>query len=167
MILTTEGLNKEQLGVFFGSSKEKNQAILEAFCSLMDFRNLRFDEALRLFLSRFRIPGESQQIDRIIQKFTKVYMNDNVDVFKDEDTPYILCYSAIMLNVDAHSEKIEKKNKMTKVAFVKNNLSCTRNAVSAEFLEMLYDNIVKDKIETKVDYIEKIYSRVPIESMTK
>ncbi|KAL4441362.1 hypothetical protein ABPG74_013657 [Tetrahymena malaccensis] len=165
MLLTTEGLNKEQLGQFFGSNKERNQKILEAFCGLMDFRNLRFDEAMRLFLSRFRLPGESQQIDRIVQKFTKVYSNDNPTIFKDEDTPYILCYSAIMLNVDAHSEKIEKNRKMQKSTFVSNNLQCTRNAVSKEFLEQLYDNIVKEKFETKVDYIEKIYSRVPIDSM--
>lgn len=50
-----------------------------------------------------------------------------------------------MLNVDAHSEKIDKKQKMTKENFVKINLSCTRNAVTKEFLEELYDNIVKEE----------------------
>lgn len=93
-------------------------------------------------------------------------MHDNPSVFgTDEDTPYILCFAAIMLNVDAHSEKIEKKQKMQKATFVLNNLKCTRNAVTPEFLEALYDSIVKEKIETKIDYIERIYSRVPIESM--
>lgn len=133
----------------------------------MDFRGLRFDEAIRLFLSRFRLPGEAQQIDRIVQKFTTVFSKDNPEVFKDEDTPYILCYAAIMLNVDAHSEKIEKKNKMQKTSFVNINLSCTKNSVSREFLEELYDNIVKSKFETKIDYIEKIYSRLPVESMSQ
>jgi len=48
-----------------------------------------------------------------------------------------------MLNVDAHSEKIGKKQKITKEKFVKINLSCTRNAVTKMFLEELFDNIVK------------------------
>lgn len=63
----------------------------------------------------------------------------------DEDTPYILTFSMIMLNVDAHNDKIEKRNKMTKEQFVKQNLACTRNKVSKELLEGLYDRIVKNK----------------------
>ena len=47
-----------------------------------------------------------------------MYTKDNPEVFKDDDTPYILCYAAIMLNVDAHSEKIDKKNKMQKEKFI-------------------------------------------------
>ncbi|EGR32576.1 hypothetical protein IMG5_076790 [Ichthyophthirius multifiliis] len=164
MLLTTEGINKQQLGQYFGKNNEKNQLILEAFCSLLDFRELKFDQAIRMFLSRFKLPGESQQIDRIVQKFTKVYTLDNPGVFTDQDVPYILCYSAIMLNVDAHSNKIEKKYKMTKEKFTQNNLACTRNAISKEFLGELYDNIVKEKFETKIDYIEQI-NRISIDEL--
>ena len=42
---------------------------LDAFLALLDFSQLSFDEALRFFLSLFRLPGEAQQIDRIMQKF--------------------------------------------------------------------------------------------------
>jgi Sec7-like guanine-nucleotide exchange factor len=106
IFLMTEGVNKETLGLFFGSPNEKNQMILESFCRLLDFRNMEFDKALRLFLSRFRLPGEAQQIDRVVTHFSTCYQRDNPLVFKDEDSPYILTYAAIMLNVDSHNNHI-------------------------------------------------------------
>ncbi len=41
---------------------------------------------------------------------------------------------------------------------------CTRNGISAEFLGEMYDNIVKEKFETKIDYIEQI-NRISIEEI--
>ena len=51
---------------------------------------MTLDEALRLLLSRFKLPGEAQQIDRIVKIFADVYHKDNPSVFPDVDTPYIL-----------------------------------------------------------------------------
>lgn len=34
---------------------------------------MEFDEAIRLFLSKFRLPGEAQKIDRIMESFAKRY----------------------------------------------------------------------------------------------
>ena len=35
----------------------------------MDFRQFEIDHALRYFLSKFRLPGEAQKIDRIMEIF--------------------------------------------------------------------------------------------------
>jgi Sec7-like guanine-nucleotide exchange factor len=43
----------------------------------MDFRQFEVDHALRYFLSKFRLPGEAQKIDRIMEIFaSKIYMNN-------------------------------------------------------------------------------------------
>lgn len=150
ILLTYEGLSKEILGQYFGSPDSYIQEIFNHFCSFLDFSKLELDQALRLLLSRFRLPGEAQQIDRIVQTFSQKYMLDNPQAFNDEDTPYILSYSAIMLSTDAHSANIQHKNKMKKHQFVENNKKICPS-VSLEFLEGMYNRIVSQKFETKTD----------------
>ena len=45
--------------------------MLECFASLFNFSGLSFSEALRSFLDRFRLPGEAQCIDRLMEAFAK------------------------------------------------------------------------------------------------
>jgi len=159
VMLVTEGLNKETIGDYLGSYKEKNKNVLRAYCQLLDFRNLEFDHALRLLLSRFKLPGEAQQIERIVNIFAVVYHADNPKVFPDEDTPFILAYSLLMLNTDAHSSMVPQKNKMTKQQFVENNIRVSKT-LTREYLGRMYDRVTKQKFETKADYIETIYNRL-------
>lgn len=149
-LLTFEGLSKEVLGQYFGSPDAYNQEIFSQFCSMLDFSKQELDQALRLLLTRFKLPGEAQQIDRIVQTFSKQYMIDNPQAFNDEDTPYILSYSAIMLSTDAHSSTIPQKNKMKKHQFVENNKRICPS-ITNEYLEGMFDRIVSQKFETKSD----------------
>jgi hypothetical protein len=62
-----------------------------------------------------------------------------------------------MLNTDAHNSMQQKK--MTKAEFVKNT-SPVCPKISREYLEGMYDRIVRDKFETETNYIEKVYDRL-------
>lgn len=53
--------------------------------------------------------GESQKIDRIMERFAERYCKDNPDVFKTADGAYVLSFALIMLNTDAHNPMAEKK----------------------------------------------------------
>lgn len=66
----------------------------------------------RSFLSGFRLPGEAQKIDRLMEKFAQRYVSCNAEAFKSADVAYVLAYSVIMLNTDAHNPQV--KNKMSK-----------------------------------------------------
>jgi brefeldin A-inhibited guanine nucleotide-exchange protein len=89
----------------------------------MDFSNMSFDDGIRKFVSGFRLPGgswlagpavslvhlltrllsgEAQQIDRMMEKFAEQYCKLNPTRFTSADTAYVLAYSVIMLNTDAH-----------------------------------------------------------------
>ena len=48
-----------------------------AYIDLFDFSEMPFVAALRLLLSRFRLPGEAQKIDRIMEKFAGRYCETN------------------------------------------------------------------------------------------
>ena len=58
-------------------SDEENIAIMHAFVDMLDFTNLAFVDALRLFLQSFRLPGEAQKIDRFMLKFAERYIANN------------------------------------------------------------------------------------------
>ena len=57
--------------------KPDNVPLLKAFISDFNFQGLRLDEALRLLTESFRLPGESQQIDRIMDNFAFAYFQSN------------------------------------------------------------------------------------------
>lgn len=45
--------------------------ILNHFVETFDFKNMRIDQALRLYLETFRLPGESAQIELLVDKFAR------------------------------------------------------------------------------------------------
>ena len=63
----------------------------------------------RKFLSGFRLPGEAQKIDRLMEKFAERFVSCNADAFKSADVAYVLAYSVIMLNTDAHNPMVKVK----------------------------------------------------------
>ena len=56
--------------------------VLEAFVNMHKFEDLAFEEALREFLCSFRLPGESQKIDRMMEAFAKRFCDCNPGIFK-------------------------------------------------------------------------------------
>ncbi|ODV97110.1 hypothetical protein PACTADRAFT_39192 [Pachysolen tannophilus NRRL Y-2460] len=126
-------LNKKQLGEIL--AKPRNTELLEKFMSLFDFTNLRVDEALRMLLKSFRLPGESQQIERIVESFANKYVacqekqsslaaggkedkEDEEKIRPDKDSVFVLSYSIVMLNTDLHNPQV--KNHMTFEDYQKN-----------------------------------------------
>ena len=69
-----KGLSKVAIGELLGEPAQKYLDILEAVVLAINFNNMDLVEALRNFLSKFRLPGEAQKIDRIIETFSKGYV---------------------------------------------------------------------------------------------
>lgn len=102
-------LNKAVLGQFL--ARPANQEILEHFIKEFDFSHMRMDEALRTFLCSFRLPGESRQIELIIDKFAAQFMSGegNAKDVASADAAFILAYAVIMLNTDQHSPSVKRR----------------------------------------------------------
>lgn len=90
-------LDKTAIGDFLGELDY--QDLMHIYVNLMNFSNMDFLKALRYFLEGFRLPGESQKIDRLMEKFASRYCecNPRQDIFKNADTVYVLAFSVIML----------------------------------------------------------------------
>ena len=121
---------------------------MHAFVDLMDFSNTLFVNALRMFLQSFRLPGEAQKIDRYMLKFAEKYTTGNPGVFANADTAYILAFSVILLNTDAHNPQV--KRPMTKPEFIKNNRGIDDGKdLDGELLSEIYDEINANEIRMK------------------
>lgn len=81
------------------------------------------DVALRKFQTYFRMPGEAQKIERIIEVFSHRYCHCNRDVvarLRNLDTVFILAFAIIMLNTDLHTPNIKPERRMKMNDFIKN-----------------------------------------------
>ncbi|KAI9224718.1 hypothetical protein BC828DRAFT_372630 [Blastocladiella britannica] len=153
-LLNTEGLDKRELGDYLGEGDQENIIIMHAFVDALEFRGLSFVEALRNYLQTFRLPGESQKIDRFMLKFAERYFTSNKDhadnVFANPETAYVLAYSVIMLNTDLYNPQV--KIRMTKDGFVRNNRGINDNGdLPPEYLHSIYDAIAAQEIKLKDD----------------
>ncbi|KAF6762645.1 Sec7-domain-containing protein [Ephemerocybe angulata] len=152
----TDGLNKAMLGEYLGEGDTQNVAIMHHFVDILDFSGLAFVDALRAFLQKFRLPGESQKIDRFVLKFAERYIEHNPKIaFVNAETAYVLSYSVIMLNTDHYNPQV--KNRMTKQDFIKNNRGINDGTdLPEEMLSEIFDDIdsneirMEDEIEAKI-----------------
>ncbi len=158
-LLLTPGLSKEKIGEYLGNHHEYNVSVLKAYASKINYEEVPIDEAMRLYLSLFRLPKESQQIDRTLEAFSNSYYDQNPGLFKEKDNAYVLAYSLIFLNTMNHNPKVEECRKITKEQFIKFNEKAL-NPLTKEYLGQIYDRIVKDEFKTDTDEIEKIYDRL-------
>lgn len=77
--------------------------------------------ALQVLIKDIRFPGESQMIDRILQRFASRYFDCNRTTYATEDVVYILSFSIMMLNTDLHNRNLNAREKMKLEDFIKNN----------------------------------------------
>ncbi|KAL3131638.1 hypothetical protein ABBQ38_007935 [Trebouxia sp. C0009 RCD-2024] len=111
---------------------------------------MQFDIAIRVYLDSFRLPGESQKINRIMESFGARYHMQCPELFKNPDVVYILAYSTIMLNTDQHNSQVPKK--MTCTEFIRNNRGINGgDNLPQDFLTSLYDNISKNEIKISTE----------------
>ncbi|KAF1780031.1 Guanine nucleotide exchange factor, N-terminal [Phytophthora cactorum] len=156
-LLHTPGLNKTLIGDYIGDGPiEKypfNAAVRDAYVAMFDFRSApSLDEALRMFLAKFRLPGEAQKIDRMMEAFSKQFylQAGSSGPLADADAAFVLAFSIIMLNTDLHSDHIAKK--MTIEEFIRNNRGINAGQdLPTEYLTDLYYNILEKEIQMQHD----------------
>ncbi|XP_030763056.1 brefeldin A-inhibited guanine nucleotide-exchange protein 1 [Sitophilus oryzae] len=145
-----ERLDKTNIGDFLGDNDDFCKEVMYTYVDQMEFTNMDFVAALRHFLDGFRLPGEAQKIDRLMEKFASRYCecNPNNGLFSSADTAYVLGFSIIMLTTDLHSPQV--KNKMTKEQYIKLNRGNTDcKEVPEEYLSQIYDEIAGHEIKMK------------------
>lgn len=183
------GLDKRKVGEYLGEKGKSpvagksppdwerdwfHKETLQAYCSSFQFENQTLIDGLRMFLAAFRLPGEAQQIDRILQNFAEscglkcvesqpgINRAFSKDPKKASDAAYLLSFSIIMLNTDLHNDNIRPDRKMKVEDFIRNNTDYGRDITDPgdefprEFLENIYSSIRDEEIRTEGEGAEGI-----------
>ncbi|KRZ20127.1 Brefeldin A-inhibited guanine nucleotide-exchange protein 1 [Trichinella pseudospiralis] len=154
---TEERLDKAAIGDYLGDGDSFCKEVMYAYVDQMDFSGKDFVSALRCFLERFRLPGEAQKIDRLMEKFASRYCanNPNLGLFTSADTAYVLAYSIIMLTTDLHSPQV--RNKMTKEQYIRMNRGINDSGdLPEQYLSDIYDEIAGNEIKMKQQFTKHV-----------
>jgi brefeldin A-inhibited guanine nucleotide-exchange protein len=173
-LFTTEGLDKKEIGAYIGT--KENVDHLEAYVRMFDFTDVAFVAAMREFLNHFRLPGEGQMIDRIVQKFAgQYYRNNNTGnntPFNNADACYVFAYAVIMLNTELHNPALNYRDRMDIAGFMRNNVGLnqtddgTAQDFDSAFQEKVFNDIRDEEIKMKGEE-EKVKQVVVSELSTK
>lgn len=148
--LLTPGLDKVKIGEFLAANKPFPKEVLREFIDLHDFTGYEIDEAMRLFLGKFKIQGEAETVDRTMERFAERYCEQNPSVFSSAGTAYVLAFSIMMLNTDAHSPHVQKK--MSQEEFIRNNRGIDDGKdLSPRFLTEIFTRIKSREIKLEGD----------------
>ena len=157
------GVDKTALGEYLGRGPAEKypfeDKVRRAFVSQIDFtRDNNFAKALRVFLHKFRMPGEAQCIDRFMEAFAAEFFKQQGEKssLKSVDATYVLAFSTIMLNTDLHNP-MNKHPRMTSEQFVANNRGINDGEdVPVDMLKELYEQIQEHEIQVQQDLGEYI-----------
>ncbi|KAG8465547.1 hypothetical protein KFE25_002854 [Diacronema lutheri] len=145
-------LRQRDVADYLGS--EGSADALAWYVASLDLAELRIDSAVRKLNTSIQLKVEAQKIDRILTAFAKRYHECNPGLFESEDKAYVTSYSLMMLNTDAHNDKV--KSKMSKDAFVAMN---REQNLPRDLLEALYENVTSCDLQieerSQVDVVKE------------
>ena len=94
------------MGDYLARPEALTKAALRSFMACFSFRGMALDSALRLAFAALKMPGEAQKVDRVMQAFAHAYYRDEPGPFASEKAAYVMAFSLMMLNTDAHNAAV-------------------------------------------------------------
>ena len=103
----TSGLDTTVLGNLLGDPDQV--PLMHAYVQKLSCKGLGLLDALRNLLGRFRLPGEAQKIDRIMECFALHWHTEcgcTHPPALSHDAAFVVCFALIMLNTDLHNPSL-------------------------------------------------------------
>ncbi|XP_019715521.1 uncharacterized protein LOC109509989 [Hippocampus comes] len=131
-------------------SNDFSQRVAEEYLCNFDFNGLAIDQALRIFLSKFTLMGETQERERVLAHFSRRYVACNPRSLAAQDSVHTLTCALMLLNVDLHGNNVGKR--MSCSQFI-SNLEGLNNGKDfpKDMLKSLYASIKNDKLQWTID----------------
>ncbi|EMD37830.1 CsMn39, partial [Gelatoporia subvermispora B] len=99
-----------------------NKTALRHYMDFFDFSNLRLDNAFRRLCAKLFLKAETQQVDRILEEFSRRYWECNSNsVYGNASVVHATSYSLLLLNTDLHVAELVSR--MSRGQFVRNTLA--------------------------------------------
>jgi hypothetical protein len=118
---------KDEAAPWLGDKNPVSARTLTAYMDLYDFAGRNILSGLRALCDRLVLKGESQQVDRILDAFSRRWDECNTyNGFKGPGVVHAICYALLLLNTDQHMADIQ--HKMTRSEFIKNTMPAVKSA---------------------------------------
>ncbi|CAD8044148.1 unnamed protein product [Paramecium primaurelia] len=151
-LIENKSLPKESVGQYLGGHHPINIQVLSEYTNFLKFHDLSVEQALRQYLDLFTLPPESQQIDRVVQKFADKFYEDNQNNqnfhFKSSSSIYTFTYLLVMLQTDLHNPKVVEKMKLTDFIKLARQINDGED-LPQEYLTITYQSIQKNPLAVR------------------
>ncbi|KAJ6522973.1 hypothetical protein DFH09DRAFT_938135 [Mycena vulgaris] len=118
-------LGKEKYAEWLGSIKPIHKAALHHYMNFFDFTGLRLDLAFRRLCAKLYLKAETQQVDRILEEFSRRYWECNPNgPYGSSNIVHVVSYSLLLLNTDLHVADLATR--MSRTQFVRNTFRAIR-----------------------------------------
>ena len=153
-------VNIENLFEIMAENNPFSHLILKEYSKTYNFGGYDIIKAMNLFMSTFKLMGESYNIYNFICAFGAKFYEDNKEIyeknklnkknksacFKSEEEVTSFAYSIMILNTDLHNPNV--LNKMTVEEFIKNNKSSGLfTDVPEEYFKKIYQEIYDNELK--------------------
>ncbi|XP_071514522.1 LOW QUALITY PROTEIN: uncharacterized protein Efa6 [Panulirus ornatus] len=117
-LITLDGFKKSDVSRHLSKNNEFSRAVAEEYLNYFDFRGDTLDKALRKFLDKFCLAGETQERERVLVHFSHRFLECNPGTFNSQDAVHTLTCALMLLNTDLHGQNVGRK--MTCNEFIDN-----------------------------------------------
>ncbi|CAL7939059.1 unnamed protein product [Xylocopa violacea] len=160
-LISRKGLSRQMIGEYLGNLQNPfNMAVLECFSHELDLSGMQVDVALRKFQAHFRMPGEAQKIERLMEVFSQRYCQCNPDVvsrLRSADTVFVLAFAIIMLNTDLHTPNLKPERRMRLDDFVKNLRGIDDcGDIDRDILVGIYERVKENEFKPGSDHVSQV-----------
>ncbi|CAH0605551.1 unnamed protein product [Chrysodeixis includens] len=97
-----DGFKKSDVSRHLSKNNEFSRAVAEEYVRHFSFGGATLDAALRAFLARFALSGETQERERVLVHFSRRYLECNPGSFNSQDAVHTLTCAIMLLNTDLH-----------------------------------------------------------------
>ncbi|XP_075987186.1 brefeldin-resistant Arf-GEF family protein schizo isoform X2 [Anticarsia gemmatalis] len=160
-LITRKGLSKQMIGEYLGNLQNPfNMAVLECFVNELDLSGMAVDVALRRYQAHFRLPGEAQKIERLVEAFARRYCVCNTDFvqrLRTQDTIFVLAFAIIMLNTDLHTPNLKPEARMSLDDFVRNLRGIDDcGDIDRDMLAGIYERVKTSEFRPGSDHVTQV-----------
>ncbi|KAJ7647350.1 hypothetical protein FB45DRAFT_782018 [Roridomyces roridus] len=114
-------LGKDKIAEWLGGIAPVNKVALHHYLNFFDFSGLRLDLAFRRLCAKLYLKAETQQVDRILEEFSRRYWECNpASLYGSANLVHAVSYSLLLLNTDLHVAELQTR--MSRTQFVRNTL---------------------------------------------
>ncbi|XP_072309194.1 uncharacterized protein [Eucyclogobius newberryi] len=145
-----DGIQRKDVVKHLDKDNDFSHAVGEEYLKYFDFDEQTLDQALRSFLAVVVLIGESQERERVLQHFSRRYLECNRGSFSSSGCVLALTCAMMLLNTDLHGQHVGKSMSSSKFVSNLDGMNEGQN-FNKDLLKSLYNSIKAEPLQWALD----------------